>query len=40
MIEVLVERLDVDWLANYRRQLGDRFQQDQILMRSVTCRVL
>jgi hypothetical protein len=32
MFEVLTEQLDKDWWAGYRKQLQDRFRQEEILI--------
>jgi hypothetical protein len=40
VIEVLVDRLDVEWWKAYREKLEKRFEQEEILMRAVSCRVL
>jgi hypothetical protein len=40
VVEVLVDRLDVKWWKAYRKQLEERFEQEEILMRALSCRVL
>jgi hypothetical protein len=40
VVEVLVDRLDVKWWKTYRKKLEERFGQEEILMRAVSCRVL
>jgi hypothetical protein len=40
VIEVVVEELDAGWGKSYRQQLEQRFQQDEILVRAIDCRVL
>ena len=40
VIEVLVDRVDVKWWKAYRQKLEERFEQEEILMRAVSCRVL
>jgi hypothetical protein len=35
--EVMTETLDRDWWRNYREQLEQRFDQEEILMRVSTC---
>ena len=32
MFEVLTEQLDEDWWADYRKQLQDRFRQEELLV--------
>jgi hypothetical protein len=32
MFEVLTEQLDKDWWADYRKQLQDRFRQEELLV--------
>jgi hypothetical protein len=32
MFEVLTEQLDKDWWSGYRKQLEDRFDQDEVLI--------
>ena len=32
MFEVVTEQLDKDWWANYRKQLQERFRQEEILV--------
>jgi len=40
MIEVMVDRLDRDWWANYRVALERRFAQDAVLVRSMAIQQL
>ena len=40
VIEVVVEELDTKWWKSYREELERRFEQDEILMRAIDCRVL
>jgi hypothetical protein len=32
MFEVLTEHLDTDWWSSYRKQLEDKFRQDEVLI--------
>jgi hypothetical protein len=32
MFEVLTERLDEDWWGDYRKQLQNKFRQDEVLI--------
>lgn len=36
MFEVMVESLDRDWWSAYRRQLKERFRQDEVVIRATT----
>ena len=38
--EVMTARLDADWWSNYRRELEDRFRQQQVVVRAQSIRVL
>ena len=40
IVEVMVEELDETWWSNYRRQLGEQFEQDEIVIRATSCRRL
>jgi hypothetical protein len=38
--EVMVERVDREWWANYRRELEHRFRQERILIRATEAELL
>ena len=40
IFEVMVDALDADWWADYRRRLERRFSQDEIVIRAVEMRRL
>jgi hypothetical protein len=40
IVEVVVEEIDELWWHDYRRKLEAEFEQDRILVRVTTCRVL
>jgi hypothetical protein len=38
--EVMTETLDRDWWRDYREQLRQRFRQQEIVMRAISCELL
>ena len=40
VVEVVVDTFDESWWTEYRKQLEERFGQDRILMRSISCRII
>ncbi|HEX2079765.1 MAG TPA: hypothetical protein VHG08_18765 [Longimicrobium sp.] len=37
IVEVVVDELDRGWWAGYRRELEERFRQDEVLVRATAC---
>lgn len=40
IIEVIVEKLDTVWWAEFRKTLEHKFEQDEVLIRATPCRKL
>lgn len=40
IFEVLVEKIDAEWWANYRQKLESDLEQDEVLIRATPCRKL
>ena len=38
VIEVLVDKAEDDWWADYKKKLEARFRQETILIRAIPCR--
>lgn len=40
IVEVVVDQLDIEWWADYRRDLEAEFSQEVVLIRATPCRLL